>query len=166
MYQTQHALAGKFRAKSVALPDLHLEVAIDLRTQGKFGRWSVRGASFIAVYVPCDWPTPTVADYADLLADRAGALGIVAGDTLQTAATTFFVKPDPLSRVDCLSLARAVAEALAAFNARIGATIEQADSFGESNTPKILSEVSRSVDHLLLLVESHIEMSAAARWRN
>lgn len=165
MYQAQHTVSGKFRTKSMTLPDIHLEVAIDLRAPEKQGHWTIRGASFIAVHVPCDRPTPTVTDYADLLVERAGALGIVVGDTLQTAATAFFVKPDPLLRVNCLTLVKAVAEALAAFGARVGATIGQADGFGENNTPEVLSQASRSVDHLLLLVESYIEMSAEGRQR-
>jgi starvation-inducible DNA-binding protein len=166
MYQMQNTLSGKLCTKSATLPNLHLEVAIDLRAPQRHGHWTVRGASFIAVHVPGDWPTPSVADYADLLAERAGALGIVAGDTLQTPATAFFVKPDPLHGVDCLSLARAVAEALAAFDVRVGATIDQADDFDEINTPEILSEASRSVDQLLWLVESHIEASALDQRRS
>ncbi len=157
-----NALSGRIVSRSAILPGLHLEVAIDLRAPEKRGHWSARGASFIAVHVPGDGPAPAILDCADFLADRAGAIGMVVGDAPHSAASAFFVQPDPLHGVDGPSLVRAVAEALAAVDARVGATIDQADGFDENYPPEALSEASRSIGQLLCLVESHIQSIAIA----
>jgi len=162
MYQKQDTLCDRICLKSAALPDFHLEVAIDFRAPAPHGPWTMRGASFIAVHIPSDEPTPAVTDHADLLLERAGALGIVIGDTPETSATAFFVRPDPLQQLDCPSLVRAIGEALATLRARVGAAIEQTDDLARITTPEILSVASRSVDQLLWLVRSHMKPLAVS----
>src|ERR1700722_10610976 len=162
MHQIKNTLSSKIIARSASLPGLRLEVAIDLRAPETRGHWSVRGASFIAVHVPGDGPGPADLDCGDWLVDRAGAVGMVLGGAPQSAASAFFVQPDPLHGVDGPSLVRAVAEALAAVDARVGATINQADGFDDSYPPEVLSEASRSIGQLLCMVESHIPPMVAA----
>jgi starvation-inducible DNA-binding protein len=109
--------------------------------------------------------------YADLIAERAGALGGVAQGTVQTAADCSPLRPYPLGVADVTAHVCAVAEVLAAFGASVRGAIEQAAVFedadaadvfvelprGDAATADVFAEILRGVDELLWLVESHLQ---------
>jgi starvation-inducible DNA-binding protein len=157
MYRTRNTLSHKIREQSAALLNRHLAAAIDLHAQVKQAHWTVRGPGFIAIHELFDRVASAVSEYADLFAERAGALGGVAEGTVQTAASQSFLPAYPLRIADGPSHIRAVGAALAAFGESAREGIDRAAASGDADTADIFTEVSRGVDQLLWLVESHLE---------
>jgi len=81
--------------------------------------------------------------YADLIAERAGALGGVAQGTVQTAADCSPLRPYPLGVADVTAHVCAVAEVLAAFGASVRGAIEQAAVFEDADAADVFVELPR-----------------------
>ena len=113
MQQTHNTLSETIREQAVALLNKHLAAAIDLQGQLKQAHWNVRGPTFIAVHELFDKVAGDAADYADLLAERAAALGGVAEGTIQVASANSFLVPYPLRIADEKQHLFAVAATLA-----------------------------------------------------
>lgn len=154
MYQMRKNPPSNTRRGLVALLNLHLAAAIDLRAQVKQAHWNIRGTRFIAIHEFFDRLDSTVADYTDLLAERARALGGVAEGTIQLATVASFLKPYPFREADCLTHVSAVAETLADFGISVRAAIDQAASFGDAATSDVFTELAHSVDRLLWLADA------------
>jgi starvation-inducible DNA-binding protein len=152
MYQVANTLSFKHCAKIPRLPGLRVNVAIDLQAKEQVGCWSVRGASFIAIHDPFDRVTSTGANYADLPAECACALGIVVGAALLAPATALFLTPGLRCCVDRLALLRAIAEVLEAFSASLRVAICRAHSFDAVETSSTFSAALHCVDQLLGVV--------------
>jgi starvation-inducible DNA-binding protein len=157
LHNTHNTLTPDVRAQSVMLLNRHLAAAIDLHAQVKQAHWNVRGANFIAVHQLFDNVSVAVKGYADMFAERAGGLGGEAHGTLQSAVAATFLVPYPLGLADAKSHIFAVSAALAGFGQSVRDTAEQAADFGDLTTSDLFTEVSRSVDQQLWLVESHSE---------
>ncbi|MEO8629879.1 MAG: DNA starvation/stationary phase protection protein Dps [Betaproteobacteria bacterium] len=157
MYRTRKSLPARIRAGSVALLNQHLAAAIDLQAQVKQAHWTVRGPGFIAIHELFDRTVTAVAEYADLIAERTGAIGGAAEGTVQTAAKSSFLSPYPLRIADTQSHVNAVGEALAAFGASARDAIDRATTLGDADTADVFTEISRGIDQLLWFVESHVD---------
>jgi len=145
------------------LLNLRVDLAIDLQAREPCGFWRVFSASFVAIHDPYDRATPTGANYADLPAQCASALGIVVGATLKIPATALFLKLDPRGCVDPMSLLRAIAEVLETFGVSLRVGINQADDIGLVETSGLFTGALHSVDQLILLVESRTKRLAPTR---
>jgi starvation-inducible DNA-binding protein len=154
MHEMANTLSFKNRPMIPSLLGLRADVAIDLQARETHGCWSVRGASFIAIHDPFDRVTSTDANYANLPAECASALGVVVGATLPAPATALFLKSGWRDGLDRLALLRAIAEVLEAFGASLRVEIYRADDFDAVKTSGIFSGALRSVDQLLWRVES------------
>ena len=155
MQQTHNTLSETIREQAVALLNKHLAAAIDLQGQLEQAHWNVRGPTFIAVHELFDKVAGDAADYADLLAERAAALGGVAEGTIQVASANSFLVPYPLRIADEKQHLFAVAATLAAFGQSTREAIDLAAKFGDADTADIFTEISRGVDHQLWFIESH-----------
>ena len=163
MPEMASTLSFKRSAKIPSLLGLRVDVAIDLQPQEKRGCWSVRGASFVAVHDPFDRVTSTGANYADLPAECASALGIVVGPTLPAPATALFLEPGLRGGVDRFALLRAIAEVLEAIGASLRVEIYRADVFDTVETSSISSAALDCIDQLLWLVASQTKPIAPMR---
>jgi starvation-inducible DNA-binding protein len=163
MHEMANTLSFKHRVEIPNLLGFRIDVAIDLQAEQNRGCWSVRGASFVAIHDPFDRVTSTGANYSDLPAECASALGIVVGATLPAPAMALFLKPGPRGGMDRLALLRAIAEVLEAFGASLRVEIYRADDFDAVEISDIFSEVLHSVDQLLWLVESQTRPIAPMR---
>jgi starvation-inducible DNA-binding protein len=156
MHQTHNTLPELIREKSVELLNRHLAAAIDLQAQVKQAHWNVRGPGFIAIHELFDKIASDVADAADKLAERAGALGGGAEGTIQVAVANSFLVPYPLVIADTQKHVFAVSAALAAFGQSVREASVQATAFGDADTADLLTEISRGIDRQLWFVESHV----------
>ncbi len=163
MHELGNTLSFKHGAKLPSLRGLRVDVAIDLQPQEKRGCWSVRGASFVAIHDPFDRVTSTGANYADLPAECASALGIVVGAALPASATALLWKPGLRGGVDRLDLLRAIIEVLEAFGASLHVEICRAAGFDAVETLSIFSATLRCVDQLLWVVASQVKPIAPTR---
>ncbi|MGD0642414.1 MAG: DNA starvation/stationary phase protection protein Dps [Roseiarcus sp.] len=156
MQPTHNTLSENIRTQTVELLNRHLAAAIDLHGQLKQAHWNVRGPAFIAVHELFDKVAGEAESYSDLIAERAAGLGGVAEGTVQVAAERSFLVPYPLRIADENQHIFAVAATLAAFGQSAREAIGQSATIGDADTSDLLTEISRSVDHQLWLVESHV----------
>jgi starvation-inducible DNA-binding protein len=155
MQKTANTLSKNIRAKSVAVLNRHLAAAIDLHAQVKQAHWNVRGPTFIAIHELFDKVADTAAEYSDLVAERAGALGGTAEGTIQAAVEHSFLDRYRLGIADAEAHIGAVTAVLASFGESVRNAIDETASFGDVDTSDVFTEISRSVDQQLWLVESH-----------
>ncbi len=92
---------------------------------------------------------------SDLPAERAAWLGAVAEGTGQVATERSFLVPYPLRIADEKEHISAVAATLAAFGQSAREATGQSATIGDVDTADLYTEISRSVDHPLWLVELH-----------
>ena len=82
MYDTSNDLAWTTRRSAIEMLNEHLADAIDLHLQAKQAHWNIKGPNFVGLHELFDRIAAQADEYADLLAERAVALGGVARGTL------------------------------------------------------------------------------------
>ena len=152
---THNTLPELAREQSVVVLNRHLSAAIDLQSQVKQAHWNVRGPTFIAVHELFDRVASLAGDYADMIAERAAALGGASEGTVQVAAAQSFLVPYPLRIADERQHIFAVASALAAFGQSTREAIGLSNAFGDPATSDLFTEITRGIDLQLWYVESH-----------
>lgn len=155
MRQTKNTLSQNIRARSVELLNRHLAASIDLQAQVKQAHWNVRGPTFIAVHELFDKVAEEIENYADAIAERAGALGGIAHGTVQVAVKQSFLVPYPIAIALEKEHLFAIGSALAAFGQSARSAIDEASAYGDADTADVFTEVSRGIDAQLWRVESH-----------
>ena len=114
-----------------------------------------RGPSFIALHKLFDEVHASVAEYVDLIAERAVQLGGVAEGTARIAARRSDLEEYPAGIADGRRHVEALSSALAAFGAGVRRAIDEADGLGDKGTADLFTEVSRGIDKWLWFVEAH-----------
>lgn len=156
MYQTRNTLPETIREQSVEILNKHLAAGIDLQAQVKQAHWNVRGPGFIALHELFDRVALEVGKSSDLLAERAAALGGTAYGTIQLAVERSFLIPYPLGIAGEKEHVFAISGALAAFGQSLVEAIGRLAGINDYGSADLLTQISRSNDQLLWLVESHI----------
>lgn len=157
MTTTRNDLPDNTQKAMIALLNARLADAIDLRLALKQAHWNIKGPSFIALHDLFDQIQARAAVFADDIAERAVALGGVAGGATQTVARATSLAPYPRELVGEKDHVTAVADRLAAFGATTRAAIDAADEAGDKATADLFTGVSRQVDKDLWLVEAHLQ---------
>jgi starvation-inducible DNA-binding protein len=160
MHDTRIDLPSNVRGTAVGLLRARLADAVDLASQAKQAHWNVKGPSFIALHELFDQVATTVREHADTIAERITALGGTAEGTARVAAKQSTLKEYPLDIVDGRAHVSALADALAAFGAKVRHNIEEAIEAGDQGTADLFTEVSRSIDKTLWFVEAHGQTNA------
>ena len=83
MRTTGNAMTANICSASVAMLNARLADSVDLAAQLKHAHWNIRGRHFIALHQLFDALNAEVVLQADLMAERAAALGGTASGTLQ-----------------------------------------------------------------------------------
>lgn len=141
----------------MALLNKRLADTIDLHGQMKHAHWNVRGENFIAIHELFDRVAAAVEEWSDLIAERAAALGGTASGTVQSVAGRTTLIPYPLAVASTKAHLFSVASALAAYGQAVRDASRASEISGDSDTADIFTEVSRSCDKHLWLVEAHAE---------
>ena len=160
MHDTRIDLPSNIRGTVIGLLQARLADAVDLASQAKQAHWNVKGPSFIALHELFDQVATTVREHADTIAERITALGGTAEGTARVAAKQSTLKEYPLDIVDGRAHVSALADALAAFGAKVRHNIEEAIEAGDQGTADLFTEVSRSIDKTLWFVEAHGQTNA------
>ena len=160
MHDTRIDLPSNVRGTAIGLLQARLTDAVDLASQAKQAHWNVRGPSFIALHELFDQVATTVREHADIIAERIVALGGTAEGTARVAAKQSTLKEYPLEIIDGRAHVSALADALAAFGAKVRHNIEEAIEAGDQGTADLFTEVSRSIDKTLWFVEAHGQAKA------
>jgi starvation-inducible DNA-binding protein len=157
LYSTRNDLPESTRIQIVDLLNARLADAIDLMMQAKQAHWNVKGPSFIALHELFDKVYEGVAEYVDVLAERAVQLGGIAQGTVRAAATRSTLEEYPPEISDGSDHVDALRTVLATFGAEARLAIGEADMLGDADTADVFTEISRGIDKLLWFVEAHLQ---------
>jgi starvation-inducible DNA-binding protein len=158
---TKNDIPEAARSQLISLLNRRLADCIDLQTQTKVAHWNVKGPNFIALHELFDEIHDSVAQYVDLIAERAVQLGGVAEGTARIAAQRSELDEYPLDIAQDRHHVRALSGALAAFGARVRRAIDEADGLDDRDTADLFTEISRGIDKSLWLVEAHSQPETA-----
>lgn len=156
-YRTRNDIPEVTRNKVIDILNGRLSDAIDLYFHAKQAHWNVKGPSFIALHELFDDVASTIAGHADLIAERIVQLGGTAEGTVHISAKRSLLAEYPLGITTGKGHVEALATSLAAFGSQVRQAIDQTAAMQDVDTSDIFTEVSRSVDKHLWLVEAHIQ---------
>ena len=156
-YETLIDLNPQARQALITLLNQRLADMMDLFNQSKHAHWNVNGPQFMQLHQLFDDIAERVEENCDLLAERAAILGGTAqGTTRQSVASSLIGEYD-LSAVDGLHHVRALSRQMAKMAASIRAAIVLAAGSGDPTSSDLFTEISRSLDKDLWLLEAHLQ---------
>lgn len=144
------------RTGMIATLNQQLADTIDLYTQTKHAHWNVRGAEFYQVHILFDKLAEQMEGDADLIAERAGALGGQAFGTARMSAARSRLEEYPAA-TGVLPCVRALAKRYAALGSSTRQAMASATTERDAATADLLTQVSRGLDGALWLLESHLQ---------
>jgi starvation-inducible DNA-binding protein len=156
-HPTRNHLAKKTRAAVAELLADRLADTLDLHSQVKQAHWNVKGPSFIGLHELFDKIAEELAEHVDEIAERAVQLGGTALGTVRAAAKRSSLKEYPPDIFSGMDHVKALSGALAACGERIRKGIDEADGAGDKGTADLLTDVSRTIDKHVWMVEAHAQ---------
>src|SRR5712692_5247381 len=156
LFSTDVSLPEKSRLQILDLLNARLADTIDLKTQAKQAHWNVKGIHFMQLHELFDSVATHADDAADLLAERATALGGVALGTARLVAATSTLGEYDLNATTGDQHLRALAKSLAAVANASRAGIDQAGGLGDQATADVFTEIVRQADKDLWFLEAHL----------
>jgi starvation-inducible DNA-binding protein len=157
MFETSNNLSPTTRQSAIDMLNEHLADAIDLQLQAKQAHWNIKGPNFVGLHELFDRVAVQASDYADLIAERAVALGGVARGTLQALSGRSQLREYPLEVADWRAHVGAMQDALATFGRGARRAIDDAMALNDADTADMFTEISRGADKSLWMVEAHIQ---------
>jgi starvation-inducible DNA-binding protein len=161
MYETNNDLAPATRRSAIELLNEHLADAIDLQLQAKQAHWNIKGPNFVGLHELFDRIAAQAAEYSDLIAERAVALGGAARGTLQAVSAQSQLGEYPLEVGDWRAHVHAMQDALATFGRGVRKASDDAMELHDADTADLFTEISRGVDKSLWMVEAHVQQAPA-----
>jgi starvation-inducible DNA-binding protein len=155
MYSSRIDLSEPVRRKLIELLQARLSDALDLEAQTKQAHWNVRGTDFSQLHELFDRVHGTVEELVDLVAERLTTLGGVADGRVQTTSARTSLPVYPIDATDGPAHLTAIADALASFARGTRSAIDSATKLEDAVTADVLTEVTRSADKQLWLIEAH-----------
>jgi starvation-inducible DNA-binding protein len=157
MFETSNDLASTTRRSAIELLNEHLADAIDLHLQAKQAHWNIKGPNFVGLHALFDQIAAEASEYADLIAERAVALGGIARGTLQAVSTQSQLREYPLDIGDWRAHVHAMQDALATFGRGARKAIDDAEALNDADTADLFTDISRGADKSLWMVEAHVQ---------
>jgi starvation-inducible DNA-binding protein len=145
------------RKSMVALLNQQLADTIDLDTQIKQEHWNVKGMHFIPLHRLFNELAEDFSRYADMIAERATALGGRAEGTARIAAANSRLEELPIELTDGKDFLTAMADRFAEYAASTRSAIGSSADWNDATTSDLFTEISREVDKSLWFIESHLQ---------
>lgn len=156
-FPTRIDLPADVRGPMITLLNQQLAGTFDLYSQTKQAHWNVKGAQFYPLHELFDKLAAELEGYADLIAERATALGGLAQGTARQAAANSRLAEFPADVTDSMPTVDALAERYAALAANTRRAIETANGQGDADPADLFTEVSRGLDKALWFLEAHLQ---------
>jgi starvation-inducible DNA-binding protein len=156
MYKTKNDLPEQGRTMLIELCNARLADAVDLQTQCKQAHWNVKGPDFIALHELFDKVNEDVAQYVDLIAERAVQLGIAEG-TARSIAKRSTLAEYAAKGGSGHAHVEALSSALASFGKLARQAIEKSSEMKDADTADVVTEISRGTDKWLWFIEAHLQ---------
>jgi starvation-inducible DNA-binding protein len=157
MFRTHNDLAESTRQAMVDLCNRQLADTFDLFSQVKQSHWNVKGRDFYQLHLLFDDIAERLEDTADLIAERATALGGKAKGTARMAVASSRLPELPDDIDEGMAYVGALVERFGAYAATSRGAIDEADKAGDADTADLFTEVSRQVDKDLWFLEAHLQ---------
>jgi starvation-inducible DNA-binding protein len=161
MFETSNDLSQTTRQSVIEILNEHLANVIDLQLQAKQAHWNIKGPNFVGLHDLFDRVAAQAGEYADLIAERAVALGGVARGTLQAVSGRSQLREYPLEVGDWRAHVRAMQDALATFGRGARRAIDDTTVLNDADTADLFTEISRGADKSLWMVEAHVQDAPA-----
>jgi starvation-inducible DNA-binding protein len=155
-FTTRNDLPQRVRDTMITLLNQQLANTMDLYSQTKLAHWNVKGLHFIAFHELFDSLASNRLADADMIAERATALGGYAAGTIRMAALRSELPEFPEALTLDKQVAEALAERYAQYGASVRAAIDTALNDGDQDTADLFIAVSRQVDKDLWFIEAHL----------
>jgi starvation-inducible DNA-binding protein len=159
MFETRIDLPLDNRKKLVDLLNARLADISDLYTQAKQAHWNVKGTDFYQLHELYDELAAALLPFADMIAERATALGGEALGTVRMAASASSLKEFPRDAYGSMDSVDALADRYATFASNLRDSADEAEKLEDMDTNDLLIEVSREVDKQLWFLEAHLQKS-------
>lgn len=157
VFKTRIDLAAGTREKMVALLNQQLADTFDLYSQTKQAHWNVKGAQFYPLHELFDKLAAELLGHADLIAERATALGGTALGTARLAASASRLPELPADAVAGPQAVESLAARFAALATSTRRAIDEAAAQADQDTADLFTEVSRALDKGLWFLEAHLQ---------
>ena len=157
MFSTRIDLSRDARGQMVELLNQQLADTFDLYSQTKQAHWNVKGAQFISLHELYDTLAAELAGYADMIAERATALGGLARGTVRLASAQSQLAEYPLDATAGLHTVEVLADRFGALANSVRHAVEVAHESGDVGSEDLLTEVSRGLDKSLWFLEAHLQ---------
>jgi starvation-inducible DNA-binding protein len=155
LFETRHDLDTDTRQSVVAELNQTLAETTDLQTQVKHAHWNVKGPQFRPLHELFDEQATILAEHADIIAERATALGGHARGTARLAAEASRLPEFPADTVDGMACVEVLADRFALHGEHLREAIETAEAAGDLDTADLYTELSRAIDKQLWFLEAH-----------
>jgi starvation-inducible DNA-binding protein len=157
MFPTRNDLLRNSREATIGLLNQQLADTFDLLSQAKQAHWNVKGPEFLALHDLFDKLAAELAEYVDMIAERATALGGVALGTVRMSASSSRLPECNLDATDGVSVVDDLSDRFALLGASMRKAIEVAENHGDPGTADLFTEVSRGIDKSLWFLEAHLQ---------
>ena len=156
-FETRIDIDADTRKELVELLNQQLADATDLFTQTKQAHWNVKGMDFFQLHELFDTLAKVPRKQADMLAERATALGGMALGTVRMAAESSTLPEYPVETVEDKKVVDVMVERWAAYAASTRAAVRRSAELDEPSTEDLFTELSREIDESLYFLESHLQ---------
>jgi starvation-inducible DNA-binding protein len=156
-FHTSVSLSEKDRQEIIDLLNARLADTIDLKTQTKHAHWNVKGQNFYQLHLLFDSIAEHVDEAADLLAERATALGGTALGTARLVAATSTVPEYDLNATTGEQHLGALSKSLAKVANAARDAISRSADLGDMGTSDVFTEIVRQADKDLWFLEAHLQ---------
>ena len=156
-FGTRVGIAKGVRTQVIALLNQQLADTMDLYTQTKQAHWNVKGAQFFQIHLLFDKLAEEVEGYADLLAERATALGGTALGTARQVSEASQLDEYPSGATSVLASVDALAARYATLGESTRAAIATATTLADPATADLFTQLSRGLDTSLWFLEAHLQ---------
>jgi starvation-inducible DNA-binding protein len=160
MFETRIDLSLDKREQLVALLNQHLADTVDLFSHTKEAHWNVKGLEFYQLHELYDEFAAKLVEFADVIAERATALGGLALGTVRRAASATRLEEYPLDAVGDQATVNALADRYAALAKTTREAIDRAEELDDKGTADMFTDISRELDKMLWFLEAHLQESS------
>jgi starvation-inducible DNA-binding protein len=154
---TRNDLPAHARETIITLLNQHLADTLDLYTQVKQAHWNVKGMHFIQLHLLFDQIADPLLEYTDSIAERITSLGGKAMGTARMAAAHSQLEEFPAEFVEGKQVLEVLAQRYAVYSSTSREAIGTTDELGDPVTADLFTEISRTIDKHLWMLEAHLQ---------
>ena len=154
-YGTRADIPDDIRIQVVELLNQTLANTIDLKSQILQAIWHVRGIHFYPFYLLFSQISEQLDEQISLLLERISALASTPLVTVRSAAQYSQLPEFQFNAATTEEVLQALAQCVSLYGKLVRLGIIQTTDLGDAATAHIYTEISRTVDHHLWLLESH-----------